>query len=103
VRGARPILADAKSLPFASEGLLGLAAVAAVRGGEDRAARLCGAASAHVYDDPEEALVVARLQAAFFEAARARHGPDAWDAAARNGRALSFEDAINYALQEPHA
>jgi predicted ATPase/class 3 adenylate cyclase len=90
-------------LPFASEGLLGLAAVAAVRGGEDRAARLCGAASAHVYDDPEEALVVARLQAAFFEAARARHGADAWDAAARDGRALSFEDAINYALQEPHA
>jgi predicted ATPase/class 3 adenylate cyclase len=91
------------ALPFASEGLLGLAAVAAARGGEDRAARLSGAASAHVYDDPVDALVVARLQAAFFEAARARHGPHAWDTGARDGRALSFEDAINYALQEPHA
>ena len=33
--------------PFASEGLLGLAAVAAVDGDADRAARLAGAAAAH--------------------------------------------------------
>ena len=33
--------------PFATEGLLGLAGVAAVRGDIDRAARLVGAAAAH--------------------------------------------------------
>ena len=32
-----------------------------------------------------------------------RRGADAWDAAAREGSALSFEDAIAYALQEPPA
>jgi hypothetical protein len=85
-------------LPFASEGLLGLAAVATVRGDDDRAARLSGAASAHLYGEPEDDPVPGRLDMAFFEAARTRHGPDAWEAAAREGRALSFEDAISYAL-----
>ena len=88
-------------LPFASEGLLGLAAVAAVRGDVDRAARLVGAAAAHrtAPEDP----VDARLDATFFEPARTRYGADAWDAAARDGSALSFEDAIAYALEEPRA
>ena len=48
-------------------------------------------------EDPVEA----RLDAAFFEPARTRYGADAWDAAAREGGTLSFEDAIAYALQEP--
>ena len=50
-------------------------------------------------EDPVEA----RLDAAFFEPARARCGTDAWNAAAREGSALSFEDAIAYALEEPRA
>jgi predicted ATPase/DNA-binding SARP family transcriptional activator len=87
-------------LALASEGLLGLAAVAAVRGDNDRAARLSGAARAHHYDQPEDPVAV-RLDVAFLEVARARHGADAWHAAAREGGALSFEDAIVYALQEP--
>jgi hypothetical protein len=48
-------------------------------------------------EDPVEA----RLEAAFFEPARARHGTGAWTAAARAGRALSFEAAIAYALEAP--
>ena len=40
--------------PIASEGFLGLAAVAAVRGDADRAARLVGAASAHAYGEEQE-------------------------------------------------
>jgi predicted ATPase/DNA-binding SARP family transcriptional activator len=87
-------------LPFASEGLLGLATVAAVRGDDHRAARLSGAASAHRYGGPKEDPVAARLDAAFLEAARTRHGADAWDAAARQGATMSFEDAIAYALEE---
>ena len=62
--------------------------------------RLVGAADAHRYDKPEDP-VEARLEEAFFEPARTRCGTDAWDAAAREGSALSFEDAIAYALEEP--
>jgi predicted ATPase len=89
------------ALPFATEGLLGLAGVATVRGDIERAARLVGAADAHrlELEDP----VDARLHAAFLEPARTRHGTEAWDAAARDGGTLSFEDAIAYALQEPRA
>jgi hypothetical protein len=87
-------------LPFACEGLLGLAAVAAVNGNVDRAARLAGAAAAHVYGQSPD-IIEARLDAAFFEAARSRCGVDAWDTAGREGAALSFQDAIAYALDEP--
>jgi predicted ATPase/class 3 adenylate cyclase len=86
--------------PFASEGLRGLAAVAAVRGDLHRAARLVGASSAHRYGQPFE-VVEARLDVAFFESARTRCGADGWDLAIREGGALSFEDAITYALQAP--
>jgi hypothetical protein len=87
--------------PFATEGLLGLAGVAAVRGDSERAARLVGAAGALrcVPEDPVEA----RLDAAFFEPARKRCGTRAWDAAAHDGGRLSFESAIAYALEEPLA
>jgi hypothetical protein len=44
-----------------------------------------------------------RLDATFFEAARASCGTDAWNAAAEEGAALSVDDAIAYALQEPRA
>jgi predicted ATPase/class 3 adenylate cyclase len=89
-------------LPYASEGLRGLAAVAVVRGDLRRAARLVGASEAHRYGQPYEAME-ARLDAAFFEAARARCGVDAWNAAADEGAGLSFEDAIRCALEEPAA
>jgi hypothetical protein len=81
------------------EGLRGLAAVAVVYGDDKRAATLVGAADAHRYDRPEDP-VKARLDETFFEPARARCGTDAWDAAAREGSALRFEDAIAYALEE---
>ena len=89
-------------LPYACEGLLGLAAVAAVDGDVRRAARLVGAAGVRGYVPPNDP-VHARLDAAFFKDARLRYGADAWDAAARDGTALSFEDAIAYALEERRA
>jgi hypothetical protein len=88
--------------PFASEGLGGLAAVAAARGDTDRAARLSGAAGAHRYGQPYAA-VEDRLDAIFFEPARTHFGVDAWEAAAHEGAALNLDDAITYALQEPRA
>jgi hypothetical protein len=87
-------------LPLASEGLQGLAAVTVIRGDDHRAARLLGAAAEDRRDragDPVEA----RLDTEFFEPARTRHGAHAWDAAARDGGTLSFDNAIAYALQEP--
>jgi hypothetical protein len=89
-------------LPYAHEGLLGLAAVAAVDGAVQRAARLVGAAAAHRHGAPHTP-VHDRLDAAFFRDARVRCGADGWDAAARDGAALSFEDAIAYALEQRRA
>jgi len=86
--------------PVLFEGLRGLAAVAVVHGDDTRAATLVGAADAHRHaqtDDPVEA----RLERAFFEPARTRCETYAWNAAAREGGALTFEDAIAYALVEP--
>jgi len=88
--------------PVAFEGLRGLAAVAVTDGDDKRAATLVGAADAHRYDQVEDP-VEARLDETFFDPARARCGARAWDAAARDGSTLSFEDAIAYALEEPPA
>ena len=88
--------------PLVFEGLRGLAAVAVVHGDAERAAMLVGAADALRYDTPEDP-VEARLEAAFFEPARTRCGTAAWNAAAREGSVLGFEDAIAYALEEPLA
>ena len=84
------------------EGFRGLAAVAVLDGDGTRAARLIGAADAHRYGQTEDP-VEARLDETFFDPVRTRCGADAWNAAAREGRALSSEDAIAYALEEPRA
>jgi predicted ATPase/class 3 adenylate cyclase len=84
--------------PVAFEGLRGLGAVAVVHGDDKRAATLVGAADAHRYDQSENP-VEARLDETFFEPARARCGTSTWNAAAREGSVLSFEDAIAYALE----
>jgi len=89
------------ALPIASEGLIGLAAVAVADGDLRHAAQLRGAAGAHGYGQ-QQTDVEARLETAFFTAARSRHGTDAWDAAVREGAALSLEAAIAYALGETH-
>jgi non-specific serine/threonine protein kinase len=85
--------------PVAFEGLRGLAAVAVVQGDDKRAAALVGAAEAHRYAKAEDP-VEARLDVTFFEPARARCGTETWSAATREGSALSFEEAIAYALEE---
>jgi predicted ATPase len=86
-------------LPAAFQGLRGVAAVTAVRGDLDRAARLAGAAAAHRYGE-NPLPVDARVGADFLEPARDRLSADAWDAAACEGEALSFEEAIAFALDE---
>jgi hypothetical protein len=71
-----------------------------INGDDRRAATLVGTAAAHRYEQPGDP-VEARLDAAFFEPAGTRLGSDAWNAAAAKGQALTFEDAIGYALKEP--
>jgi len=93
---------DLVALPFAHEALQGLAAVATVDGDVHRAARLSGAAAAHRYGQPEDA-VDARLRATFLDPARILERADAWDAWAREGAALGLADAIAYALDEASA
>jgi predicted ATPase/class 3 adenylate cyclase len=88
--------------PVAFEGLRGLAAVAVVHGDDERAATLVGAAEVHRYEKTEDP-VEARLDKTFFEPARARYGTEAWNAVARAGSALTFEEAIAYALEEARA
>ena len=82
-----------------SQGLAGLAAIAVQRGDDERAARLLGAATGvgHV-DDPD---VVAQLDARFFSAGRARHGPSAWDQTHSLGAEMALEEALRLAV-EPH-
>ena len=101
-RGTQGYVAKWSCRPVAFEGLRGLGAVAVVGGDAERGARLVGAADTHRYDTPEDPVEVT-LNQRFFEPARTRCGTDAWTAAVRDGGALSFGDAIAYALDEPRA
>ena len=86
--------------PAASEALAGLAAVAAARDNLERAARLSGAAGPRLGSRHDA--VDVRLHASLLERARTRHGTAAWDAAAREGSALDFDEApIAFALDGP--
>jgi hypothetical protein len=86
-----------------SESLLGLAAIEAIRGDPTRAARLAGGATAPDCGPPPDPVAIAPLHHAFLAPARARLGASAWDAALREGRAMTREDTIAYAIDEPHA
>lgn len=84
----------------ACDGLLGLAAIAALRGDDDRCARLVAAATSHRADVPPDD-VESRLDEEIVQPARRRLGASAWAAAVRAGEALSLDEAIAYALDEP--
>ena len=83
----------------ASKSLEGLACVAAIRGEAERAARLFGVAESLLeavghQHPPEEAV----LRRPYFAMARSRLDEAAWQAAWVEGRAMSMEQAIGYAL-----
>jgi predicted ATPase len=85
--------------PVVCEGLIGLGAVAVVDGDLQRAAHLYGAAQTHTYGVPQDE-VVQILDATYFDDARNRYGREAWETAARRGRALSLDEATDYALAD---
>jgi predicted ATPase/class 3 adenylate cyclase len=83
-----------------AESLEGLACSAA-RGDEGRAARLSGAAGAlreavGYHQAPRERA----LREPFLGAARSRLGEARWEAALAEGRAMTFDDAVAYALED---
>jgi non-specific serine/threonine protein kinase len=84
---------------WAREGLQGLAAVAAIRGDDERSARLKGASDAHRLGEADGDLMMGRIDAAFCTAARERLG-DRWAHLAEDGAALGFDAAIAYALHD---
>ena len=82
-----------------ADGLGGLAAVAACRGDDERAARLLGAAeslAAYVLNDA----IGARLEQEFFRPARERIGEARWGAAYADGARLGFDEAVSLALND---
>ncbi|HEX5620020.1 MAG TPA: hypothetical protein VFX51_16475, partial [Solirubrobacteraceae bacterium] len=88
---------------FYFEGLLGLAALAAADGDDQRAIVLDAAAWAHNERDvyPSEAPVYDRLEQRFIGPARERLGAEEAAAAVAAGRQLNAADALAYALAEP--
>ena len=83
--------------------LEGLAVVASARGEEERSARLIGAAEGlheavgvpvYVYYEPHRALYERAVTAV-----RSRMGGEAFEAARAEGRQMTFEEAVGYALE----
>jgi predicted ATPase/DNA-binding SARP family transcriptional activator len=90
-------LSREQGLWVAAEGLAGLAAIATRRSELGRAARLLGAATA-VGPWDGDADVRDWLEQEFFGPARRRYGNKRWDETRAAGAQLSFEDAIDGAI-----
>jgi predicted ATPase/DNA-binding SARP family transcriptional activator len=88
---------------FYFEGLLGMAALAAAAGADHRAGALEAAAWAHAERPPAEAEkpVYDRVAERFIARARERLEAREWTTAAAAGRAMTAQDAVAFALEEP--
>jgi hypothetical protein len=84
----------------ASEGLAGMAAVAATSGVDEVAARLRGSSRGMGYPSSFDEPIDSRLSRDHFASARNRYGAAAWQRAEQVGAALSLEEAIAYALDQ---
>jgi predicted ATPase/class 3 adenylate cyclase len=82
---------------LAAEGIGGLGGVATLRGETDRAARLCGAFLEHTRS--MQALD-RRLYEEIFAPARAEAGIEGWDRRCEEGRRMTLDEAIAYALTD---
>jgi predicted ATPase/class 3 adenylate cyclase len=87
------------------EGLLGLAAVAALQERLGHAARLVGAARAHAGSTRtvDDDIIQGRLRDRFLTPARARYGPQRWDRHEDQGGVLTFAEAVDLALESQAA
>jgi predicted ATPase/class 3 adenylate cyclase/Tfp pilus assembly protein PilF len=80
-----------------SESLEGLACAAAARGEDERSARLFGTASTLGY---QQAPAERALREPYLTDARSRLEEAAWKVAWAEGQAMTFEEAVAYALEE---
>lgn len=80
------------------EGLAGLAAIAATHGQNERAATLLGAARSLGSWQPQDTVILDRLEHDYFGIARAGLGAPGWQRAQRRGANMTHEEAIAYAL-----
>src|SRR5262249_29523874 len=76
-----------------------LAALAAVDGNPERAARLLGAARAMGYPGEDDRIQEEQFERQFFAPSRASYGADAWQRCEAQGALLSFEEALSYAAE----
>ena len=84
----------------ADEGLAGLSAIAAKQGLDERAARLAGAARKLGHNEVSDPAIVNRLEHDFLDSARARLEAKAWRRVHDEGTAMSYDEAIAYALDD---
>jgi non-specific serine/threonine protein kinase len=79
--------------------LAGFAGIAIAQGQPDRAAKLSGAME-HLFETIDAGLDVAdsRAYERYVAAARAQMSEEAWEAARSEGRAMSLDEAVEYAL-----
>ena len=84
----------------ADEGLAGLAALSAEEDRFEQAALLLGAARAMGYPQVGDQPIDDRLEREYFAPARRRYGAAAWHQHQQHGAALSYDQAINYALNQ---
>jgi predicted ATPase/DNA-binding SARP family transcriptional activator len=80
------------------EGLAGLAAIAAAEGQSERAATLLAAARSLGSWEPQDAVILDRLERDYFGIAKAGLGAPGWQQAQRHGANMTHEEAIAYAL-----
>jgi len=101
-REALGLAFEASDRPNGAHCLQGLAAVSEAQDQPDRAARLLGAAEALLESAgvPRYALVDHELHRRVADATEASLGERAWTAALEEGRAISFAEAVAYALGE---
>jgi hypothetical protein len=98
--GRQVELCDRHSLgaDYASEGVIGLAAVAAADDQDSTAARLRGVARACGYPQTEiDKRIAERLERDYFAPARARTRPALWTQHEQEGASLSLSEAISLA------
>ena len=101
-RDALEITFEASDRPNAAFCLQGLAAVSEAHDEPARAARLLGAAEALLERAgvPRYAMVDQDLHRRVADASRGHLGDHVWNAARDEGRAMAFEEAVAYALEE---
>jgi hypothetical protein len=95
---------DAGLNPLVQVALEGFACVAGATGGEERAARLWGAAQAlqEAKGIPRDPDFLAEADARI-SAVRSGMEEEAWDEAWRRGRAMTLDESVSYALEEKEA